>query len=55
MAVFALLGFVPLLAYAVVQTIRDLQRKSWIMVAWGALMCAMLFWLVYRVGANPGY
>ena len=55
MAIFALIGILPLLAYCVVQTIRDYRAKSVLMCVWGMLMIALLTWLSIRTGSQPSY
>jgi len=55
LAGFALILFLPLLAYCIVQCVRDALRKNWIMAFWGAAMSAFLLWMVARLFANPGY
>jgi drug/metabolite transporter superfamily protein YnfA len=55
MAVFALLGLLPLLAYCIIQTFRDARRKTVIMAVWGAILCGLLIWMVVRVFQQPGF
>jgi hypothetical protein len=55
MAIYALIGILPLLAYCVVQTVRDYRSKSVLMCVWGIVMVALLAWLAIQTGRVPSY
>jgi hypothetical protein len=54
LAVFALYGLLPLLAYCVIQTFLDFRRKSIFMAIGGVLMAVLLMLIVVRVFQDPG-
>jgi hypothetical protein len=55
MGFIALLILLPLIAYCLVQTIRDYRARRVLMSLWGMAMTALLFWLFVRAGRGPQY
>jgi hypothetical protein len=53
--IFAFVVLLPLMVYCLVQTARDVLRRSWLMVIWGVATNACLFWVVANIFARPGY
>jgi hypothetical protein len=55
MSVFALGILLPLLAYCVVQTVRDYRSRDFLVCAWGIAMTSVVLIGIVGVFQNPGY
>lgn len=49
----AALLFLPFLAYAIVQTGRDVRSKAWPMAAWGLVTILFAGWIILRLMSGP--
>lgn len=47
--------FLPILAYAVVQTGRDMRSRSWFLSAWGVATILALAWIILRLMSGAQY
>ena len=45
--------FLPILAYVVVQTGRDIRARAWIMSSWGLAAALFLVWVSFRLMEGP--
>jgi hypothetical protein len=55
MQIFVVLGLLPLLAYCVVQAVRDARRRHWIFAAWGGATVLYIAWVVEAMTRGPSY
>jgi drug/metabolite transporter superfamily protein YnfA len=52
---FVVLGLLPLLAYCVVQAVRDARRRHYVFAAWGGAMVLYIAWAIEVITRGPSY
>ena len=55
MMIFALGILVPLVAYCLIQTVRDFRSQDFLLAAWGVCMTGFVLFGIAQALRNPGY
>jgi len=55
MQAYAVLTLLPMLAYCLVQTFRDLRRRQWVFATWGGATALFLCWIIEALTRGSSY
>jgi hypothetical protein len=55
MQTYAVLLLLPLLAYSLVQTYRDVRGRCWAFALWGGATILLIGWIIEALTRTPSY